>query len=617
MTLHLRACVFESLVAIVALASVPPAAGQTPGQVPQTQAQRPEQAQQKIQTQAQASVRAEFRTALEPHGHWRTSSRWGDVWVPASRPRDWRPYTVGHWVYTNDWGWYWIEDQSEAAWGVVVFHYGRWVLEDGVWVWIPGDVWGPGWVNWRYGKASGERRAGKQRRQARTQIVREEVYIGWAPLPPEEIVVEIWERPEVWIFVRARDFTAPVIARVILPPDEVEIAIRETVVANRTVVLEEHRVAVAPGIPPTLIASAIGRPIRSFDVQPRVLVGTVDFPGAVVVRPEDVRTQQIQRLRTSVRQTGNEIRPSNRVPELQALRPGEQGRIFDGAPRAVQRLKGQPAGQAPAAGGEQPSTEGRAPVQQGKDSIRSQQQQGNERVQPQRQGKDTIQPRRQQGQETIRPKQQQPQTQGRDLDETSKDRGPKARPKELPRADQKDGRPKKGTEGRGTPQQRNPKPTPKDEPRWGTEGRGSVRQPEQPPQQRLQRDPPKGAAPQRSRKAEPRSGTEGRGGMQEPQQPSRQPLQRDLPKGAAPQPASRADPRPGTEGRRAPPLQQRSAPQPPPRDLPKAATPKAPLPPATEGRGGQSRGTAPVAPPRPEPKSVNPQPKRPGAPLPP
>jgi hypothetical protein len=77
--------------------------------------------------QAQVSLSVQFRSALEPHGRWERHARWGEVWIPANRPRDWRPYTLGRWVYTDDWGWYWIEDQSEAAWGLVTYHYGRWV----------------------------------------------------------------------------------------------------------------------------------------------------------------------------------------------------------------------------------------------------------------------------------------------------------------------------------------------------------------------------------------------------------------------------------------------------------------------------------------------------------
>ena len=47
---------------------------------------------------AQGPVKAEFRAALEPYGRWQRHARWGEVWTPADRPRDWRPYTVGHWA---------------------------------------------------------------------------------------------------------------------------------------------------------------------------------------------------------------------------------------------------------------------------------------------------------------------------------------------------------------------------------------------------------------------------------------------------------------------------------------------------------------------------------------
>ncbi|HYM98719.1 MAG TPA: DUF6600 domain-containing protein, partial [Aestuariivirgaceae bacterium] len=54
----------------------------------------------KAPAQAQGSVSIEFRGALEPYGQWRQHPRFGEVWVPANRPRNWRPYTRGHWVYT-------------------------------------------------------------------------------------------------------------------------------------------------------------------------------------------------------------------------------------------------------------------------------------------------------------------------------------------------------------------------------------------------------------------------------------------------------------------------------------------------------------------------------------
>ena len=117
-------------------------------------------------TPAIAQVSGEFQQALEPYGEWRRNARWGDVWVPDQRPRGWRPYSVGHWIYTDDWGWYWISDDDEADWGWVTYHYGRWIHDRGTWFWVPGNDWGPAWVDWR----------------------RSDSYVGWAPLPPDDVM---------------------------------------------------------------------------------------------------------------------------------------------------------------------------------------------------------------------------------------------------------------------------------------------------------------------------------------------------------------------------------------------------------------------------------------------
>src|SRR5215475_9851688 len=141
-----------------------------------------------------ASVSADFRVALEPYGSWRHTNRFGEVWVPNNRSREWRPYTVGHWIYTDDYGWYWVTDDQEADWGWVTYHYGRWYRDaDYGWSWIPNDVWGPAWVDWRYG----------------------DQYVGWAPEPPDE-VVEVEDEPVYWSFVAAGDLIAPSVATVLL-----------------------------------------------------------------------------------------------------------------------------------------------------------------------------------------------------------------------------------------------------------------------------------------------------------------------------------------------------------------------------------------------------------------
>ena len=198
-----------------------------------------------IPAAAQAvSVSVEFRTALEPYGAWQHHRRWGDVWIPSRVAHDWRPYTVGHWVYSQDYGWYWAPDEQEADWGLVTYHYGRWVMDDQFgWIWIPGTEWGPGWVQWRHGKQ----------------------HVGWAPLPPDDVIVEYREAPQYWVFVRERDLVAPRITEVILPPQEREVFFRDTVVVNRTVELQDRRFGVNPGIPPTYIAAAYGRPIPTYE----------------------------------------------------------------------------------------------------------------------------------------------------------------------------------------------------------------------------------------------------------------------------------------------------------------------------------------------------------------
>ena len=115
---------------------------------------------------AQADVRAYggavgisyFYDDLSAYGRWMEVPAYGWCWLP-DVPAGWRPYTVGTWAYT-DLGWTWV---SYEPWGWAVFHYGSWYDDpvDG-WIWVPGTVWAPAWVAWRY----------------------DDDDIGWAPLAP-------------------------------------------------------------------------------------------------------------------------------------------------------------------------------------------------------------------------------------------------------------------------------------------------------------------------------------------------------------------------------------------------------------------------------------------------
>jgi hypothetical protein len=275
--------------------------------------------------QVGVSVGADFHVALDPYGGWRHHRRFGDVWVPANRVRDWRPYTVGHWVYTDDYGWYWVADDQEADWGWITYHYGRWYRDaDHGWFWIPNDVWGPAWVDWRYG----------------------DQYVGWAPEPPDEVVVEVQDEPAYWCFVGAGDLIAPSIATVLLPFDRRAEFFRRTALVNRPVMMRgpDRHFAVNPGIAPGNIAAIRGRPLPTYQVRPRVLAGTAALPGAVQVRAADLRRDREGGNRPAARErvamrdiirSSSTVRPTRAAPQPQPLGRGEVGRLGATPPRAA------------------------------------------------------------------------------------------------------------------------------------------------------------------------------------------------------------------------------------------------------------------------------------------
>jgi len=143
-----------------------------------------------------------FYSSLSPYGEW-VDCGFGRAWRPMRVMHGWRPYLTGRWAWT-DYGWYWV---SEEPFGWATFHYGRWYLDDYYgWIWIPGDVWGPSWVEWRY----------------------DDDYIGWAPLPPYAeyrmgfgIHFSIdWVAPvHYWNFVGSRNFTSHHLGGYVQPPE--------------------------------------------------------------------------------------------------------------------------------------------------------------------------------------------------------------------------------------------------------------------------------------------------------------------------------------------------------------------------------------------------------------
>jgi hypothetical protein len=74
------------------------------------------------------------------------------------------PYNNGQWINTEQ-GWYFKASTSAED---LTSHYGRWALDPNLgWVWLPGKVWAPAWVDWR----------------------ENEDYAAWAPVPPGTYII--------------------------------------------------------------------------------------------------------------------------------------------------------------------------------------------------------------------------------------------------------------------------------------------------------------------------------------------------------------------------------------------------------------------------------------------
>ena len=126
---------------------------------------------------------------LSWNGEWIQTPEYGTVWRPRRVSDDWQPYVYGRWVWTQA-GWAWASDEP---FGWAVYHYGRWSWSPAFgWMWVPGRVWAPAWVSWRWSDG----------------------YAAWCPLGPRQ-----WVAPaSLWVVVPARQFLEPVRHHVVPRP---------------------------------------------------------------------------------------------------------------------------------------------------------------------------------------------------------------------------------------------------------------------------------------------------------------------------------------------------------------------------------------------------------------
>jgi hypothetical protein len=224
---------------------------------------------------------SQFYDSLSPYGMWMVHPTYAYVWIPTRTRLGWRPYTDGQWVWT-DHGWTWI---SSFKWGWLPFHYGRWGWEKNLgWFWIPDTVWGPAWVTWRWGN----------------------LYVGWAPLPPEAIFITgigIDHLPyalphEHWVFVEPSYFLNSRLYRYLLPVERnitiinytvlrTDISVRNGMIINRGIQTDDLR---------RVIKSRISKyELREMDQpgQTKVRMNDVEVFRPTVIKKEELRPKEV------------------------------------------------------------------------------------------------------------------------------------------------------------------------------------------------------------------------------------------------------------------------------------------------------------------------------------
>jgi hypothetical protein len=188
-----------------------------------------------------------FYDELADYGPWVWHPRFGYVWLPQDVSDDWRPYSVGQWFYTNEHGWYWHSDEP-FAWAV--YHYGRWGYDpDYGWFWVPGDVWAPAWVTWRYSDR----------------------YAGWAPIAPHRPgyaygVPAVYEPTvaEAWVFVEPEYLVVEDVYEYAVPVEEIDVVFLQTTTIYHP---ELHgNVIYNAGIPYGHLEGILNRPVPTYRV---------------------------------------------------------------------------------------------------------------------------------------------------------------------------------------------------------------------------------------------------------------------------------------------------------------------------------------------------------------
>jgi hypothetical protein len=176
------------------------------------------------------TANAEVQTDAGAYFVWRPSTELA-VSVNAGEPPVYKPYSNGQWINTED-GWYFKAPTPAEE---ITSHYGRWTQNDRLgWLWVPGRVWSPAWVDWR----------------------ENDDYVAWTPVPPHVYLsgstlnVPAIDDENKYVIIEKKNFTEPQLYKYMYLENKNKIMIKEmkkvdgVMIVNRTVINKGPEVSV-------------------------------------------------------------------------------------------------------------------------------------------------------------------------------------------------------------------------------------------------------------------------------------------------------------------------------------------------------------------------------------
>lgn len=187
---------------------------------------------------------------------WKPSIELG-VTAAAGKGKVYTPYTNGQWVNT-DAGWYF---KAPTPVEETVSHYGRWVNSPSAgWLWVPGRVWAPAWVDWKQNDS----------------------YVSWAPLPPSVYLDKgNINNPVIadnnYVIVERKYFLEPDVYKYsnIYPANEILIPVTNLSPTRGVMVVNNMVVNRGPDV--NLFQALFGRNIETVKLQPVVNYNEVRY----------------------------------------------------------------------------------------------------------------------------------------------------------------------------------------------------------------------------------------------------------------------------------------------------------------------------------------------------